>query len=186
MSVTIVAKLAPSASRTRFSSSGMESPSRGRTDVASSCTRLTATGHIGPADASGEMGLRPLRCHAVDRKVDLLVVEADEAGDLHRLRQGCPVGPRQVLMQRPVYLDRPVGGGALVRTVRDGVRGPQEVEADLGERKVVPRRKPGLEEDPRLVRVGDQYAVDADLDPAGAGQDVDPRIRVTGMRVDGL
>src|SRR5690348_18049117 len=110
--------------------------------------------------ASAEFRLGTLLEDAVEVKVDLLVVETGEPGDLLAFRQRRAVDPHDVCMDRLPGVHGPVAGRALVRAVGPGGRGPEQVQPDIAEREVVARRKPGLEQDPGLAGVGDRYAVD--------------------------
>src|SRR4051812_6748348 len=131
-----------------------------------------------------ERGLRPRLQLAVDVEVDLLVVEADPAGHLLALGHGAAVAPHDVLVAPLRSGDRPVRGGALVRAA--GLRRGrlQQVEPHVAHRQVVARRQARLEEDHRPLRVGHRDAVDLDPHVPGAGEDVDPVVRVAGMDVD--
>src|SRR5215831_10831280 len=100
---------------------------------------------------SAEICVRPLLEDSVEVEVDLLVVEAGEPGDLLALRQRGPVDPDEVLVDPGTRVQGPVAGCALVRAVRLCGRGPEQVQPDVGERKVVARRKAGFEQDPGLA-----------------------------------
>src|ERR1700751_819298 len=67
----------------------------------------------------------------VEVDVDLLVVEADEAGDLLALGQRRPVPPREVTVDSVADADRPVFGLPLVGAVGDRVARLEQVEADV-------------------------------------------------------
>src|SRR5215470_19503115 len=98
-----------------------------------------------------EFCVRPLLEDSVEVEVDLLVVEASEPGDLLTLRQRRPVDPDEVLVDPGTRVQGPVAGGALVWAVRLCGGGPEQVQPDVGERKVVARPKAGFEQDPGLA-----------------------------------
>src|SRR5579859_3986530 len=86
-----------------------------------------------------ELGLGSLLQDAVDVDVHLLVVEGGQPGDLLRLGQRRTVAPDHVLVHRRAGVDRPVAGGPLVRAVRLGLGGREQVHPDVGQRQVVAR-----------------------------------------------
>ena len=90
----------------------------------------------------------------------------------------------KVLERLAPGLDGPVPGEALVRAARGRVGRRQQVEPDVDLGQVVARREAGLEEERRLMGVGDRDAVHLDLHVTRAVQDVDPRVRVVGVDED--
>src|SRR5215467_3371719 len=110
---------------------------------------MSSSNAAGPLSA--EFCVRPLLEDSVEVEVDLLVVEAGEPGDLLALRQRRPVDPDEVLVDCGAGIQGPVAGGALVWAVRLCGGGPEQVQPDVGERKVVARRKAGFEQDPGLA-----------------------------------
>src|SRR5262245_2532983 len=93
---------------------------------------------------------------AVDGKLDLFRVEADEPGDLLALGQRRSVRPGDIL--EAAASQRPVLRCALVGTVADGVARDEEVHAHVSLRQVVTRGTARLEEEGRLVRLRERHA----------------------------
>src|SRR6266550_2826577 len=111
-----------------------------------------------PSAASGRLAL------AVDGELDPVGVEAHEAGDPLRLRDGRLVAPDQVLVDLAADLGRPVRGLALEWAGGVVAGGPQQLGAHVLAWDVVAGRVPGLLEQDGPVRRGQLLAVEADLD----------------------
>jgi hypothetical protein len=105
--------------------------------------------------------------------VHALAVERDVAANLFGLGERLLVGPDGVLRDPLIDPQAPVGGIALEGAVGAVLAGLHQVHAHVRLGQVVDRRMPRLVQDQRPVAVGDRYAVEAHLHPAGRGLDGD-------------
>src|SRR5665811_10329 len=96
------------------------------------------------AARSGEVGLGALLVRAINRDVDLLVVEADEPGDGGRLMGRERVTPDDVFVGGAVDLEVPVLGRSLVGAFGGGVAREQQIHARVGLGEVVAGWEAGL------------------------------------------
>ena len=81
---------------------------------------------------------------------------------------------------------RPVGGGALVGALGDGVAGDEVLEADVVDGEVVAHRQAGLEEGLDLGGLGQHLALERHPHLPGRGEGVDAVVRVAGVDDDPL
>src|SRR5205823_9602542 len=126
----------------------------------------------------GPLRPRALAQLAVELEVDALVEEAEVVADVLRVVLGARVRPDEVVVPAAGGVEVPVRGRALVRAARLLRARHEQLGADVLGRQVVARRQPGLEQDLRAPRVGDDLAVDEDANVPRRLPDVDPAVGV--------
>src|SRR5215211_2727002 len=152
-------------------------------------TRAARSRSIFPRDLAGlareavlparrPLGQRPLLELAVDLEVGALVEEREVVLDPHGVVARLAVRPYEVLLQPVADPHRPVAGEALVGAAGLLLTWLEQLGAHVVIRDVPARRQSGLEQPPGAPRLGEQLAVEADLDVARGVEDVDPVVRI--------
>src|SRR5215813_4624199 len=155
----------PAANTSTLSSQSVATARAAR--LASSAPTLTAASVIAVGRGGDGLGL----LDAIDENaLDEFVVEADEPLDARRLVYRVRVVPDQVLVALAVDGQMVIARDALVWAARDVAARTQHVEPRVRNRQIVARRHPRLEEKDAAARIGDNLAVDEDLDVARGRQ----------------
>ena len=120
--------------------------------------------------------------NTIDDKVDLLVVERNQARNFCAVRDRHRLRPRDVFTPDLAYGQAPIARKSLVSAARAVVGGLKQVHANVGLRHVVANRRPRFVNNGRSASVGELHTVERNFDVAGAVQKIDALIWI--VRVD--